>query len=70
MFIVAPIGIMNWAIELRMPSLSSATFIEYGIVAAELDVENAKSCAFFIFDKYFLGFIPVVKALVKSFIKE
>ena len=43
MLIVAPRGTTNCETERRTPSASSAVFIERGITAAELDVENASS---------------------------
>ena len=36
---------MNWETGRDTPSFSSAVFIDKGITAAELEVENASSCA-------------------------
>lgn len=48
MFIVAPKGITNWDTLGFTFIFSSAVLIDNGITAAELDVENASSCASFI----------------------
>ena len=45
MLIVAPNGIINWLMAGRTSSCSSAVFIDKGMTAAELDVENARSIA-------------------------
>ena len=48
MFMVAPTGIMNLDTRGFTFKLSSAVFNERGITAAELEVEKARSCTFFI----------------------